>query len=218
MQIYLYIQCVNFGMLVNCSKNLETLELLYLSRLPRAWSSSSRKIRRSPSSRSRPRRAPPRCPRAPQGVGGDVAKTLLVVHPECVLELPLHGLHVRVLNKESGTKLAKLPELDLTRTILVDLMQQVLQLLLCGTEAHGPHDLAEVVGGEEVLLLGVEEIKAHLQTLDLIVRKVGRVVDLLKVDISIRIGLGHLQLLLLLVLLSCFCCCCRCESRVRTPH
>ena len=37
-----------------------------------------------------------------------------------------------------------------------------LQLLLGGTEAHGPHDLAEVVGGEEILLLGVEKIKAHL--------------------------------------------------------
>ena len=106
-----------------------------------------------------------------------------------------------------------------------------LQLLLGGTEAHGPHDLAEVVGGEEILLLGVEEIKAHLmakmrlkedlitsprsclQALDLIVRKVGRVVDLLKVDISVRIGLGHLQLLLL----SC-CCCCRCESGGRTKQ
>merc|ERR1712180_560362 len=192
MQIYLYIQCVNFGMLVNCSKNLETLELLYLSRLPQAWSSSSRKTRQSPSSRSRPRRAPPRCPRAPQGVGGDVAKTLLVVHPECVLELPLHGLHIRVLNKEGGTELAKLSELDLARAILVDLMEQVLQLLLGGTEAHGPHDLAEVVGGEEILLLCVEEIKTHLQTLDLIMGKVGCVVDLLKVDISVRIGLGHL--------------------------
>ena len=102
--------------------------------------------------------------------------------PECVLQLPLHRLHVRVLNKEGGTKLAKLSELDLARTILVDLMQQVLQgsklkitfsfkksfshlqLLLGGTEAHGPHDLAEVVGGKEILLLGVEEIKAHLMT------------------------------------------------------
>ena len=37
-----------------------------------------------------------------------------------------------------------------------------LQLLLGGTEAHGPHDLAEVVGGKEVLLLCVEEIKTHL--------------------------------------------------------
>ena len=43
--------------------------------------------------------------------------------PECIFELPLHGLHVRVLHKEGGTKLAKLSELNLARAILVDLMQ-----------------------------------------------------------------------------------------------
>ena len=47
--------------------------------------------------------------------------------PEGIFELPLHGLHVRVLNKEGGTKLTELSELDLARAILVDLMEQVLQ-------------------------------------------------------------------------------------------
>ena len=84
------------------------------------------------------------------------------LRPECVLQLPLHGLHVRVLDQEGGTELTELSYLNLTRAILVDLLEERLQLLLCGTEAHGPHDLAEVVGREEILLLGVEEIKAHL--------------------------------------------------------
>ena len=83
--------------------------------------------------------------------------------PECVLQLPLHGLHVRVLDQEGGTELTELSYLNLTRAILVDLLEERLQLLLCGTEAHGPHDLAEVVGREEILLLRVEQIKANLE-------------------------------------------------------
>ena len=83
--------------------------------------------------------------------------------PEGIFELPLHGLHVRVLNQEGGTKLAELPELNLPGSVLVDLGQQVFQLLLSGAEAHRSHNLAEVVGGEEILLLCVEQIKANLE-------------------------------------------------------
>ena len=91
--------------------------------------------------------------------------------PECVLQLPLHGLHVRVLDQEGGTELTELSNLNLTRAILVDLLEEGLQLLLCGTEAHGPHDLAEVISGQEVLLLGVEQIKANLEVVKNYVRQ-----------------------------------------------
>ena len=65
--------------------------------------------------------------------------------PKCVFQLPLHCLHIGILNKEGGTKLAKLSKLDLSGPVLVDLEQQVLQLLLGGAEAHRSHDLTEVV-------------------------------------------------------------------------
>ena len=97
-----------------------------------------------------------------QGVIGDEALALLVVDPECVLELLLHGLKVWVLDQEGGAQLTELWELDLSRAVLVNLQDKVLQLLLGGSEAHGPHDLAQVIGRQEVLLLGVEQVKAHL--------------------------------------------------------
>ena len=84
------------------------------------------------------------------------------VGPEGVLELPLHGLHVGVLHEEGGAQLAELTELDLARAVLVDLGEQVLQLVLGGPEAHGAHDLPQVVRGQELLLLGVEQVKADL--------------------------------------------------------
>ena len=48
-----------------------------------------------------------------QSLGGDEALTLLVVDPECVLQLLLHGLEVGILHQECGAQLAELPELDL---------------------------------------------------------------------------------------------------------
>merc|ERR1719370_592550 len=116
--------------------------------------------------------------------------------PECVLQLPLHGLHVRVLDQEGGTELTELSNLNLTRAILVDLLKERLQLLLRGTEAHGPHDLAEIVGREEILLLRVEQIKANLQTFDLINSEASGVGDLLEVDVGVGVGLGHPGLLM----------------------
>ena len=86
-----------------------------------------------------------------------------MTQPEGIFELPLHGLHVRVLNQEGGTKLAELSKLNLARPVLVDLKQQVLQLLLCWAEAHRPHDLAKIICGQEILLLCVKEVKADLE-------------------------------------------------------
>ena len=83
--------------------------------------------------------------------------------PESVLELPLHGLDVRVLHQEGGTQLTELSKLNLSGAVLVNLEQQLLELLLSGSEAHGPHDLAQVISREEILLLGVEQIKANLE-------------------------------------------------------
>merc|ERR1711870_196335 len=80
-----------------------------------------------------------------QGVIGDEALALLVVDPERVLELLLHGLKVWVLDQEGGAQLTELWELNLSRAVLVNLQDKVLQLLLGGSEAHGPHDLAQVI-------------------------------------------------------------------------
>merc|ERR1719458_1333687 len=114
-----------------------------------------------------------------------------------LLQLPLHGLHIRILNKEGGAQLAEFSYLDLAGPVLVDLLEQVGKLLLRGTEAHRSHDLTEVIGGEEILLLRVEKIKANLETLDLIDSEPGGVVDLLKVNVGVGVGLGHDDLVLL---------------------
>jgi len=121
---------------------------------------------------------------------GDEALPLLVVDPERVLQLPLHRLHVGVLHQEGGAQLAELADLDLARAVLIDLFEQVLQLLLGGTEAHRPHDLAKIVGREEVLLLRVEQVEAHLQTFDLIHGEAGRLADLL--EVNSLVGVRHL--------------------------
>ena len=83
--------------------------------------------------------------------------------PESIFKFPLHGLHVGILHQEGGAQLAELSELDLSGAVLVDLEQEVLQLLLGGPEAHGPHDLPKIISGQEVDLLCVEEIKASLE-------------------------------------------------------
>ena len=82
--------------------------------------------------------------------------------PEGILELSLHGLHVRVLDEEGCAELAELSDLDLAGPVLVDLGEQGGELLLGGAEAHRAHDLAEVVRGQELLLLCVEQIEADL--------------------------------------------------------
>ena len=85
-----------------------------------------------------------------------------ILIPEGVLQLPLHGLHVGVLHQEGAAQLTELPELNLSGPVLVNLHQKLLEFLLRGSEAHGPHDLAEVISGEEILLLGVKQVKANL--------------------------------------------------------
>ena len=67
-----------------------------------------------------------------------------------------------------------------------------------------PHDIPEVISGKEILFLHIEQVEAdleegrvggpHLQALDLIVRQVGLLIDLFKVNIGVRIGLGHLDI------------------------
>ena len=58
-------------------------------------------------------------------------------------------------------------------------------------EAHGSQNLVEVVRREELLLLRVEQVKAGLQTLDLVVLEPGGLVDLLEIDSGIGVGLAR---------------------------
>ena len=83
--------------------------------------------------------------------------------PESIFKLPLHGLHVRVLHQEGGAQLAELGKLDFAGTILVNFEKKFLELILCGSEAHGPHDLAEVISREEINFLCVKQVKAGLE-------------------------------------------------------
>ena len=100
---------------------------------------------------------------SPESLGGDEALTLLVVDPEGVLQLFLHGLNVRILHQEGGTQLTELGELNLAGAVFVDLVDEVDQLLLGGSEAHGPHDLSQFISREIVLLSGVEQVEADLE-------------------------------------------------------
>ena len=65
-------------------------------------------------------------------------------------------------------------------------MNQIRVLLRCDDnmpESHSSEDVIEVVGGEEVLLLDVEEVEAQLEHLDLVHLQRGRLGDLVKVDV-----------------------------------
>ena len=127
--------------------------------------------------------------------------------PESILQLPLHGLHVRVLHQEGGAQLTELSKLDLSGAVLVNLEQQLLELLLGGSEAHGPHDLSEVISGEEINFLGVKQVKAgleenifenivfliylistHFETLDLVSCQPSDFVDFIKVDARVSVS------------------------------
>merc|ERR1719151_437632 len=105
---------------------------------------------------------------APERLGGDESLALLVVHPEGVLQLLLHRLHVGVLDQEGSAELTEFTKLNLARAVLVNLMEQLSQLLL----------------------LRVKQVKADLKTLDLIVGKIGLFIDLLKVNVSVGISLA----------------------------
>ena len=124
--------------------------------------------------------------------GGDEAGAVAIVHPEGLLQLGLHRLLVGLLDEELGAELAELPELDLAGAVLVDLLEDLLELLLGGSEAHGAEDVVEVVGGEEVLLLDVEEVEAELEDLDLVLLEGGRLGDLVEVDVGELVLVGGL--------------------------
>ena len=90
-------------------------------------------------------------------------KTPGIFLPECILQLPLHGLHVRILNQKCGTKLAELSKLNLTRTILINLCKELFKFILSWSEAHGSHDLSKIISRQELNLLGVKQIKTNLK-------------------------------------------------------
>ena len=57
------------------------------------------------------------------------------------------------------------------------------EMCLSVPETHGSEDVIEVVGGEEVLLLDVEEVEAELEHLDLVHLERRRLCDLVEVDV-----------------------------------
>lgn len=57
-------------------------------------------------------------------------------------------------------------------------------------ESHGAHDLSQVVSREELLLLCVEQVEADFQALDLVIGQAGQLVDLLEVNVAVRVRLA----------------------------
>merc|ERR1719474_136234 len=72
---------------------------------------------------------------ASQSFGGDVSKTLLIVDSESILKFPLHGLHVRIFNKEGCTQLCELSKLNLSGAILINLLEKIFEFFLSRSEA-----------------------------------------------------------------------------------
>ena len=57
-----------------------------------------------------------------------------------------------------------------------------------------PHDIPEVIPRKEILLLGVKQVEADFQALDLVHGEPGLLIDLVKVNVSVRIrSLCHLR-------------------------
>merc|ERR1719320_138798 len=116
---------------------------------------------------------------------------LSIIKFERILQLLLHFFQRRVLNQESCTKLAKLSKFNFTRSIFINLLEQVSKLFLCWPESHSSHDLSKIISREKLLLLSIKQVKANLETLNLISSKVGQLIDLLKINISVWISPTH---------------------------
>merc|ERR1719347_489902 len=97
----------------------------------------------------------------------------------------------RILHQEGSAQLAEFSELNFSAAVFINLLEEILEFLLCGSESHGTHDLSQVIGRQELLLLHVKKIKTNLETLDFISGETSGIVDLLEVNVGIGIGLGH---------------------------
>ena len=57
-----------------------------------------------------------------------------------------------------------------------------------------PHDIPEVITGQELLLLRIKQVEADFQALDLVHGEAGLLVDLVEVNVGVRIRtLSHLS-------------------------
>lgn len=97
-----------------------------------------------------------------QAAGGDEAVTFLVVQTERLPEFLLQGLLV-LLNDELGRERHELGELDLTGTILVDLLDHLLEDLAVEGLAHQPEDFGHRLGRDAASLVAVEAVEGLLQ-------------------------------------------------------
>ena len=56
-----------------------------------------------------------------------------------------------------------------------------------------PHDIPKVISGKEFLLLGIKQVEADFETFDLVDGEPSLLIDLVKVNVSVRIRtLSHL--------------------------
>merc|ERR1719348_795736 len=70
--------------------------------------------------------------------------TFFVIETECILQFSLHGFNIWVFHKKLSTQLTKLSKFNLTRTIFINLLQNVHQLFLARSKTHGSKNLIEI--------------------------------------------------------------------------
>lgn len=97
-----------------------------------------------------------------QAAGGDETVTFLVVQTERLPQLLLQRFLV-LLNDELGGERHELGELDLTGTILVDLLDHLLEDLAVEGLAHQPEDFGHRLGRDAAGLVAVEAVEGLLQ-------------------------------------------------------
>ena len=73
------------------------------------------------------------------------------------------------------------------------MFKSVLKIQILVRMIGSPHDIPEVIPRKEILLLGVKQVEADFQALDLVHGEAGLLVDLVEVDVCIRILVGHLR-------------------------
>merc|ERR1712086_1168548 len=84
-------------------------------------------------------------------------------------------------------KAGKILKLNFSGAIFINFMEKISKFFFSGSESHGSHDLTKIISGKELYLLCVKQVKTNLQALNLISGKISQVIDLLKVNICVRI-------------------------------
>ncbi|GMT13885.1 hypothetical protein PFISCL1PPCAC_5182, partial [Pristionchus fissidentatus] len=101
----------------------------------------------------------------------DVAVALLIIQSECLSQLVFQSRVILTSDDEVGHHGSELLELDLTRTIGIELLDELLEIALLEGLSHRSEDHANLVGANVSLALLVEHVEVLAETLDLLGRE-----------------------------------------------